>query len=446
MQEPANKQASTNETTNRLKNSINILASKKRTRSLCIMSVILYFLIIIIYCIVAKEYSYYVIKFNYSFSVFKFIIATFLLILLLLASYRIKEKIQLFIYFLFLILLFMGEAVCFIFCNDANPATLIGTCALLAFFVLLQNTHIQLKNNTIKKDPMPLLLVIALILFIPFVITYYNKINIKNIFLSDIYETRVYFREKENQNVILGYISAPLSRIILPALIALSINNKRKSYLIICSVMIIFIFLCGALKSILFGLFAVLLFYGKDYYSKTKRIMIILITVLSIGILTYPLFGNNEIINLSRRVFFVPARLNSMYANYFQGKPDYLSHSPLGLGLTENEYGDSLSMYFGTEVMGTSGMNANVGLIAEGFISFNYVGLFIFALLTAVIFQFFRWVHFDAIFGGIIVVYIYYTNTAFISTLLLTHGLLFLLLFSYLFLRNTKWNKRYEYC
>ena len=393
----------------------------------------------ICYGVVAKEYSYFIVKFSYNFNLWRCLASTSLLAILLIASYRIKDELLYFLYFGILTLLFLGEAVCFVFCDDGNPATLIGASLLLFFLIILQNIKIKTKQTIIKRDPLQILLIIAIILFIPFFIEYHDKINLNNLFLSDIYETRTLFRELGNGNHILGYITSPLSRVILPALMALSIKNKKYSYLIICAIMILFVFLCGALKSILFGLFATLIFYGGTCLKKTKRLLSILVVALAIGLIAYVLFKNIGIIDIFRRVFFVPPRLNSLYANYFQNRPDFLSHSPLGLGLTKNEYGSSLSMFFGRNVLGSdSGINANVGLIAEGFISFNYIGLILFSLLTATIFQFFRWIKIDRIFAGIILVYVYYVNTSFLSTLLLTHGLFFLIIFSYLFMRKVE--------
>lgn len=413
----------------------NCNATKNKNRVIIISVLILYLLLIFIYTIVAKEYSYFVTQFMNQFSILRLLISTAILGILLALIPRIKDDITLFIYVCVLVLLFLGEAVCYIF-NNSNPVALIGVTAFLVFIVMLQKTKLEIRESKLAKNPMPVLLIIAILLFIPFVILYHDKINLNNLFLSDVYETRAVFRE--NQYRIIGYITAPLSRVILPALIALSIKHKKYNYLVVCSIMVLFVFLCGALKSILFGLFAVLLFYKGDYNDKCVRLLIGLIISSILGIGLYYVFKNIEIINIFRRVFFVPPRLNSFYADYFLGNPDYLAHSPLGLGLTENEFGSSLSMYFGENIMNAPGFNANVGLIIEGFISFNYIGMILFAFLAAIIMHYFRWIKTNRIFAGILFVYIYYINTAFLSTLLLTHGLLFLILFAYLFMRERR--------
>src|SRR5699024_265805 len=127
---------------------------------------------------------------------------------------------------------------------------------------------------------------------------------------------------------------------------------------------------------------------------------------------------------------------NTVYNNFFKNNFTELSHSPFGLSLSYKNFPGALSRYVGEFVMEKPGLNANVGVFTEGYISFGFLGLIIFAVIITLIILYLKMCKIDKKFFGIIMVYIYYLNTAFLSTLLLTHGMMFLLLFSYYFLRG----------
>ncbi len=401
----------------------------------------LFLLLGIAYVPVHSLYSYMLTGFELDFNISRTLISLVFFSIALALLKKINDPTIKFIYNVSLPLLLYGECICYAFNSDSNPASLIGVLIFLILLVAFQKIKIKPKRRRQIKNSFPLLLVLSIVLFIPFVILYHDKINLNNLFLDDIYETRMSFRG--DTNPIIGYITAPLSRVLLPALSIMALKDKKYSYAIICVAMAMFIFLCGALKSILFGIIAALLFYKGTYEQKTKRLIIGLIVAIILGLLLQHIFDNQFIINLIRRVFFVPPRLNSAYANYFADNFTYLSHSPLGLGIHQSDIEtSSLSMYFGEKILGASGLNANVGIIIEGFISFGYIGILVFSTLAALIVHFFRYTKIRPLFAGILIVYIYYMNTAFLSTFLLTHGLIFLMIFAYLFMSGDKYETK----
>jgi hypothetical protein len=89
--------------------------------------------------------------------------------------------------------------------------------------------------------------------------------------------------------------------------------------------------------------------------------------------------------------------------------------------------------------MGNEGFNANVGVIPDGFISLGWAGIIINSILISYTFLLLDRFRIDPMFFGIIFIYIYYFNTAFLGTMLLTHGYLFLLVFAFFSLKTT-WN------
>src|SRR5699024_12300021 len=103
-------------------------------------------------------------------------------------------------------------------------------------------------------------------MFLHFLNLYLRYINLENLLLVDIYETRSKFSDIDTG--LTGYLKAPLARIILPVLIIWKIERKQFIMVAIYSLMVIYIFLTGAIESILLGLGALFIFY-KCYYVNT---------------------------------------------------------------------------------------------------------------------------------------------------------------------------------
>src|SRR5699024_11815473 len=119
-----------------------------------------------------------------------------------------------------------------------------------------------IKDNTEKT-----LGIISALMFLSFLILYFRDINLENLLLVDIYETRSKFSDIDTG--LTGYLKAPLARIILPVLIIWKIERKQFIMVAIYSLMVIYIFLTGAIKSILLGLVALFIFYKGSYINKT---------------------------------------------------------------------------------------------------------------------------------------------------------------------------------
>ena len=410
----------------------------KFIKSNTMLLTVLYLVLNFIYITVSQEYAYMFTKFTCEFQLDKFLFSSLWIVLLIFLSRYISSNFIYFVYVLTLILIFFGEAICFQYNIDSNSIVLntVG-CALVVMF-LLQNIKIKIRPTKISGKKSEILLnILVFILFIPFVIYYIKYINIKNLLLIDVYETRALFRTVSNQFT--GYLEAPLVRILLPYLIIRSYTEKKWSKVIIFCIMVLYIFLCGALKSIYFGLLAAIYFYKRTYREKITFFLVSLNIAGIVGYFANYFFGIRGIVNIIRRIFFVPPRLGTFYTEFFKGNYTYMSHSPFGLGIVPNKYGD-LSLYFGTNIMNEPGLNANVGIFVEGFISFGIIGCLLIIILFNILITYFNSLNVNPMYAGIIFVYIYYLNTAFLSTLLLTHGLLFLIFFAYLYLRKKKIN------
>ena len=377
--------------------------------------------------------------FTYTFNLIKLLLGSLTLIIVLFLNFFIKDKFIYAVWNILFIYLFAAEMVYYQYSKETTITQLISIGVVLILLIFVSRSKGFFSNIKNIRNINLVLSILSFILFIPFLVLYYKYIDIKNIFLINVYQTRALFREISIP--LTGYIMAPLVRVILPFLVVDNMEKRKWGRVLLFSLMIIYVYLCGALKSVFFGLISLFLFYKGDYPLKVIRFLKAISFFTYFGVAIALIFDNVFLLDIFiRRIFFVPAYLNTIYINHFSNNFTYLSHSPFGFGLVSNNFNGSLSMYVGEIVMGLKGLNANVGVFTEGYISFGYFGLLLFGLLISLIFLFLKMIRIDSKYFGIVFIYIYYLNTAFLSTLLLTHGLMFFLIFSFLFLRKKKDN------
>lgn len=387
------------------------------------------------YFIISREFSYF--GFTAIFDFNKLLVVSIITLLLIILYLNIKDDFISLIWLCFFYLFYVGQSIYYQFAPNSHWETIFGLIVFLVGLPYFSYSKKRLKTFKFKGDSVSTLFLLAIIMFLPIFLTSFRDINYKNLFLIDIYDTRAAFRE---MNVpLIGYLRAPLARIILPYLIVRFIEKKNYFKVFLCISMILFIFLAGALKSVFIGLFATLIFYPFSYSIKKRALTSLFFFLNWGGIFVYMINKNLFLLDgFVRRVFFTPAYLNNIYTEYFKDNFTNLSHSPFGLGLVKNQYGSNLSMFVGEHVLGLPGLNANVGLFTEGYISFGLSGVIVMCIIIWLIFKYFSALRIDARFFGIIFVYIYYMNTSFLSILLLTHGLGFLMIFSYFYLNRKR--------
>jgi len=376
--------------------------------------------------------------FDLAYNNFKIVVVVFSLFLSFLGIF-IRDGFVKTVWYILLMYLFYSSLIYYLF-NDAVYGIVLQNIILLLFVFLTDFVNVNMPSiNLDIQRYYKHLLVISLLLIIPFLF-YIPYIDISNLWLNNIYETRHEFREISTP--ITGYLVSPLSRVMLPVLFLYFFNKKKYKVLILPLIGIIYIYLCGATKSIFFGLFAAVLFYfGRSYIDKMKIFAILFILVSLMGVVSFLLLNEKVIVDvLIRRLFFIPPYLDNVYHQYFTDNYTYWTHSHLSLGFYHLffDYGNSLSMYVGEEVIGTEGLNANTGIITEGYASLSYLGVIIHSVFYASIIAIIKNLKVSHIYFGIVFVYIYVMNTSVVSTLILTHGLLFMLLIFAFSLKNTQ--------
>lgn len=418
--------------------------SKKRAK-LFIYEILCFICLSTSYCLVISD-KYAYMGFKYIFEPYKFIIGICIMLILTVIGTFIKDRIIYAIWNVLLLYNLYGTIILYQY-NNSNFITVISVTLMLMIILFTSKINFNFKQYkfNIEKNSKVLktIAAISFILLIPFIVLYFNKINLKNLLLIDIYETRLNFREVNMG--ILGYIVSPLTRVLAPILMAYSIKYKNKRYFAFSLLIIIYIFLCGAVKSIFIGIFAVIIFYKGDYIDKPTIFAKIILILTVCGMIIYFLTSNLFLLDgFVRRVFFTSPYLDNIYYSYFNGNYTLGMHTDIGelFGIKSkvlNGY-SSLSMFIGDGIMKEAGSNANVGVLTEGYISFGILGSIFSSIIIGIIYNIIRCTRMDSFLFGVVFIYIYYLNTSFLSTLMLTHGLGFFLIFSIMFLYRKKYN------
>lgn len=353
---------------------------------------------------------------------------------------RIREAFFFSIWHIVFVLYYYGQIIFYQYGEGSLKPVIANTIFLTVLF-LASFFKWNFKIYHLKGKLLRILILVSFLLFIPIFIKYLPYVNFRNLLLTDIYETRFFFREFNDPYF--GYIRAPLSRVVLPTFLIISIIQRKVWLAVLSGAMILFIFLAGALKSIFIGMIAAVFFYwGKRYIDKVYLLLYLFLGLSILGLGFFLINGNVFFVNsFVRRIMFVPPMIDNHYYILFENNLLYWSHNPIGALFFDYPLDRAPNMYVGEVSMEKEGVSANVGLVTEGFISLHFLGVFLHSLFAGLVFIILKQIKIKPVFFGIVFVYIYYLNTSFLTVLLLTHGLLFFLLFAYFFL-NKEYGKK----
>jgi hypothetical protein len=162
-----------------------------------------------------------------------------------------------------------------------------------------------------------------------------------------------------------------------------------------------------------------------------------IIFLLLFGQLIYLVFGISIIEAMfAQRLFFMSSLLDIYYFDFFEGKPLYWSSSFLKPFLTY-PYDIPPAFLIGKEYFGNAEIQANNGIISDGYTNFGMLGVLFNILVTVIIIRIIDAQKISHRFFGVFFIMFTTFQSSALSTLLLTHGIVILLLVSILVLRKT---------
>ncbi|MDA9183200.1 oligosaccharide repeat unit polymerase [Flavobacteriaceae bacterium] len=338
-----------------------------------------------------------------------------------------------------LIVIFLLFPAIIMFIHSNTDFQILAAHLLFFFttFCFLKYVKFTFKVKSIEpSQKLSFLFFLTTLLIIPFFITYKLNISLSTFFLENIYETRA--TSAELSNPYLGYVYSWLARILIPMSIVFSFFYRSKVRLILFLLFLSYLFLVSAHKSILFGSIVIIFFY----YIPKKYILLSMssgvIALLLFGVILSYLYDNYFITSLiTRRVFFVPALLDTYYFEFFNLKPLYWSGSFLS-SFIDYPYNLDPPYLIGDYYFNKPNMSANNGLISDGYSNFGWIGIVFNIVVLSFIFSFFNSLRISHRFYGLFIAFFFSIVSSYLPAVLLTHGGILLIIVAQLFMKNTE--------
>lgn len=411
-----------------------------RIKRLTITYIIVFFVLLLIAQVFVMS-DYYIFKKTKSVFEFSFVKLIFCTILLLITLMPIiKPRINGFIFSALVIINLMFIIPRFVlYITMPNYDFRIIVSVLAFYFMVLWFNRLSFKSSTKTIDnrkALKILLVVSFMGLVPFIILFWPYIDFKNLLLKDIYETREIITLQVN-NLYTNYTYSWYNKVILPAILIFGIYYRSKFSIFFAILGLIWLYLCGAHKAVFFGIIVVVLLYRYSYNYKTYLVTKWLVIMSIVAIFSSLFFQNEWLMTISlRRVFIVPAFLDSLYFNFFKNNYMYWSESFMGK-LIHYPYDMVSSKVIGYNYFKDKTWNANNGILSDGYMNWGMMGVLINVFFTALLINYFDKQKISSRFFGLFVLLFLVLASSKFTTVLLTHGGLILVLLTALVLKNT---------
>lgn len=204
---------------------------------------------------------------------------------------------------------------------------------------------------------------------------------------DDVYEIRA---ENTLSGIPLGgYVVPWAGKVALPALAILGLRRggaSGKAIFASAVLMEIMIFATTGHKAFIFSMLLMVSFYFVAVY-RSRMVLISggLFAVVASCYVLDSLFDSTLWSGfITRRAFFVPASLSDAYHQFFDGRFMYLSHSIFSPWV-ENPFHMAPSRAIGQQFFGSDTLNANNGVVGDGYMNFGVWGVFAWAVLLGLL-------------------------------------------------------------
>jgi hypothetical protein len=398
----------------------------KRSVFLVCLLLVAYYVIMEFYYVNFVGLHYYRFGFYFHLSEYKYIESKFIFLFAVSLSVFVSRYSQ-FIYaiFIFFVVFFLVPSlVTYAFINQiSTPSYAIFLLLIVLALCSLIRININAVSNVRISYGLTMFLIVLSLL--PFLYTFGFYFNIKNIVLEDIFKTRDYF--DENTSTIINYLYNWLVKAIIPILLIYFLIHKRHFFAIVCLLVLMYLYLISGNKIVYITSFIMLFFYfaGKDAVEKVKYFMLaLLIGLLIIPVVdTYVIGGHSLKGTFVMRMLFLPAQLNYLYFDFFQGRPLFFAESNFFKMFVDYPYDKPIGFVISETYFRSSDMNANNGIISDGFMNLGYAGILLNIFIMGVVFTFFNSIKIDSRYLGVFCVMIFLFLSAPMLSMFVTSGL-----------------------
>ncbi len=360
--------------------------------------------------------------------------------ILFLFPFIIKESNDVVTFFhKFIYFLYICPALVYFYIGNPKFDFIVYVMAGIFCCIFFSRVQLQILNiaSLSKKQILVIMLLMAFTAI--FTIIAFGGWKSFNLNPMRVYDFR--FEAAAGVPTIFSYINSPVSKVVLPIGVMLSLHYRSRWSVVLFIGLTILMYGLTSHKSVLVAPFLILFIHTVlTRYGLSICINILFFLIGFIGIIEFCFYYVLDIEDAGvfttfviRRVFFVPPLIDSYYIEFFSNNPfTHWSDSRISMGLVTSPYDATAPFLIGENFFGRASMSANTGFIGSGFANFGLAGVLIYGTLIGLTLSLLnshgRQVgHFVVISASITVMVTAFTSADFI-TVFLTHGLLFLLI------------------
>lgn len=389
-------------------------------------------LMIVYYIIMLLYYEYFICP-NYAFYKFfldvneRKLIETRIIFVLFLALSVLVARFSEFMYsiFIFFIVFFLVPGLITYSHSDEIPGPLYAIVVLLLALSVVSIVRIKIPALVSKPiTPGALLLMIGLVL-IPIVLRFGTYFDSRNLLLQEINRTRDTFAI--NNNAFINYFLPWLVRAVLPLSLIFFLIRKKYLHGLAILFVTLYLYSISGEKMTYITCFTVLFFFiaGDGYIAKVKYFsMALIVALLVLPVVDYLLDAGHVLKGtFVMRMFFFPSELNYLYFDFFEGSPLHFSSSSIFNWFFTYPFNEPVGFIISETYYHTSTMNANNGIISDGYMNLGYWGIGINILIVCAIFIFFNSIDLDPRYLGIFFCLVFVFLSAPMMSVFITCGL-----------------------
>jgi len=401
------------------------------------LSILLYKLILDLsyYFIISPIWRYA--KFELNLNSIKLAESYFLLFIIFLLMPKSSKKLSDVLVWLLILFSYIPMLTLFALKDEARIFMYAVTGFWLVVFLLSHMSWIYLPS--FKQAGILRFFLFGLLSIIVFLMIYKYLGFSFNIDIRKVYEIRSKFSEIGIP--LAGYLFKWLAYIVNPLFFALFCIKRKWIFVILIVYLQLLLFSNTGNKTFLFALpFVLALMWIVTRKNPLAYMAIGLIGGILLGMFSYWLIGDIWVSSLfARRGLLVPAQLSFLYYDFFSKNEFVLLSHSIFSSFSDYPYHLVPPNLIGDIYLGNPECSANTGVVGDAYMNFGFAGLFLWAVLFAVIVKlldtFTTGKDIRIAIGGIAMPVIALTNSALLTNLL-THGLLLSLLLLYLLPKN----------
>jgi hypothetical protein len=386
-----------------------------------------------LYYALMELHYYYFVGVNYSrflmtldVNLAKYIETKILFVLMMVFSIYVSKKSE-FIYsiFIFFSVFFLVPGLVTYSFEDQIPWPLYSTILFLVVLGSVSSNKIKLPTIKMVFASHSVFIVFILITLIPLVVQFGVYLNVNNFLLDDVGLTRSYY--DENASSFINYLYNWLVKAILPVFLIYFLINKQRLFSFIIFFILFYLYAISGNKTVYITAFVILFFFyfGNNYIGKTRIFLYALILFLALApVVDSYILGSHKLKGtFVQRMLFLPFNLNYQYFDFFKDQPLYFAESNFFRWFVDYPYDKPVGFIIAQKYFNATDMNANNGIISDGYMNLGYWGIGINIAIVSAIFLLFNSAKVDSRYLGVFFLMIFLFLSAPILSMFITSGL-----------------------